>query len=388
MLARAVKQLASYHGSYRSPFQSSNVRSLALAVKYKEHGAAEKVYKLETLDEATASKRPEANEVLLKFLVAPINPSDINLANGTYGIKPPLPAIGGNEGVAEVIQTGPGVKGLQKGDWVLPAKAPFGTWRQVAVAAENELIKVPNDIPAAYAGTLAVNPGTAYRMLTDFVDLKPGDYIIQNGANSMVGLAVIQLARERGIKTINIVRSDRPDVDVTMRLLQNLGGDIVLTDTLLTDPFFSESRKELPPIKLALNCVGGEVATDLCRMLAPGGTMVTYGGMAKQPLSVPQDLLTEKQLNLKGFWISKWYDEHSLEERSKMLHELAALVREQKLTFFFEVVDFDDFAWALQKSVEPFRLRKILLNLDYPDRMAEHDARPESDYEVFDAPPY
>ena len=69
--------------------------------------------------------------------------------------------------------------------------------------------KVPNDIPAAYAATIAVNPCTAYRMLRDFVSLKPGDVIMQNGANSMVGLAVIQMAREMGVKTINIIRSDR-----------------------------------------------------------------------------------------------------------------------------------------------------------------------------------
>jgi trans-2-enoyl-CoA reductase len=46
-------------------------------------------------------------------------------------------------------------------------------------------------------------------MLRDFEKLKPGDVIIQNGANSMVGLSVIQMAREMGVKTINIVRSDR-----------------------------------------------------------------------------------------------------------------------------------------------------------------------------------
>jgi len=71
------------------------------------------------------------------------------------------------------------------------------------------LQKIDNDIPVPYAATLGVNPCTAYRMLKDFVQLKPGDVVMQNGANSMVGLAVIQLAREMGLKTINIVRSDR-----------------------------------------------------------------------------------------------------------------------------------------------------------------------------------
>ena len=74
---------------------------------------------------------------------------------------------------------------------------------------EKVLLKVPNDIPAAYAATLTINPATAYRLLRDFAKLQPGDVIIQNGANSMVGLAVVQMAREMGIKTINVVRANR-----------------------------------------------------------------------------------------------------------------------------------------------------------------------------------
>ncbi len=98
---------------------------------------------------------------------------------------------------------------LQAGDWVVPVKTPFGTWRQFANADQNDVIKVRNDIPAAYASTLTINPATAHLLLKEFEQLKPGDWIIQNGANSMVGLAVIQMAKEMGVKTINIVRFNR-----------------------------------------------------------------------------------------------------------------------------------------------------------------------------------
>jgi mitochondrial enoyl-[acyl-carrier protein] reductase / trans-2-enoyl-CoA reductase len=84
-----------------------------------------------------------------------------------------------------------------------------GTWREEAAAPAAAFDKVPNDIPAAYAAVLGVNPCTAYRLLKDFGDLQPGDYIIQNAANSMVGQAVVQLANLFGIKTINVVRADR-----------------------------------------------------------------------------------------------------------------------------------------------------------------------------------
>jgi trans-2-enoyl-CoA reductase len=364
--------------------------------------------RLENIDES--NKPLAANEVSLKFLAAPINPADINIANGTYGKQPPLPAFGGNEGVAVVQQTGAAVKNVKAGDWVVPAVAPFGTWRQFARAESTEVLRVPNDIPVAYAATLMVNPGTAYRLLRDFAALKPGDVIIQNGANSMVGLAVVQMAREMGVKTINIIRSDRcvtlfqhfhfffifvnlfflslfrPNGEQTLRLLANLGGDINIPDSFLSTYDFKEMVKELPPIKLGFNCVGGDVALDMARLMGHGSSLVTYGGMSKKPLSLPADLITAKQLKMEGFWMSEWNNTHSHEEREQMLSDIAGMVRDQKLSFFYEMHDFDDFPHALTKSQESFRLRKVVLNMDYPDRMKEHDARPESDYEIFEAP--
>lgn len=63
-----------------------------------------------------------------------------------------------------------------------------------------------NDIPVEYAATLAVNPATAHLLLTEFVNLKAGDVIVQNAANSTVGQAVIQLAKLKGVKTVNVIR--------------------------------------------------------------------------------------------------------------------------------------------------------------------------------------
>lgn len=56
------------------------------------------------------------------------------------------------------------------------------------------------------AATISVNPFTADRMMLDFVKLDKGDWVLQNGANSAVGQNVIQIARIRGFKTINVIR--------------------------------------------------------------------------------------------------------------------------------------------------------------------------------------
>ena len=62
------------------------------------------------------------------------------------------------------------------------------------------------------------------------------------------------------------------------------------------------------------------------------------------------------------------------------------MIMKKQLAYFFEVHDLDDIDYALYRSTIPFRLRKIVLNMDYPDRFIEHDNRPESDYEMFNFP--
>jgi trans-2-enoyl-CoA reductase len=79
------------------------------------------------------------------------------------------------------------------------------------------------------AATFSVNPGTAYRMLHDYVNLKAGDTVIQNGANSAVGQNVIQMCKARGISTVNIVRK-RDNIADLKKFLTDLGASYVLTE--------------------------------------------------------------------------------------------------------------------------------------------------------------
>ncbi|KFV56664.1 hypothetical protein N328_07228, partial [Gavia stellata] len=226
------------------------------------------------------------SDVHVKMLAAPINPADINMIQGTYAILSPLPAAGGSGRLWRELRSLNVFLSLPTFCAACDAAGTPGTWRTQGVFPEETLMKVPSDIPVLCAATLSVNPCTAYRMLADFETLAPGDSVIQNAANSGVGQAVIQIAKASGVKTINVVR-ERPDLPKLVERLKALGADHVVTEEMLRKPEMKDVFKSIPKPRLALNCVGGKSTTEMLRHLQPKGTMVTYGGMAKQPVMVP-----------------------------------------------------------------------------------------------------
>lgn len=329
------------------------------ALVYRTHGDPSRVVQLE----GVALPSLGAKDVLVKVLAAPINPSDINMIQGTYAILPDLPAVGGNEGVAQVVEVGSQVKSLKAGDWVIPKDAGLGTWRTQAVLPEDDVISVPNDIPLVSAATLGVNPCTAFRMLSDFEDLNPGDSVIQNAANSGVGQAVIQIAAARGINTINVIR-DRPEFTELSDKLKAIGASHVIKEEALRKHEIKELFKTCPKPKLALNGVGGKSATELLRHLQIGGSMVTYGGMSKQPVTVPVSALIFKDVKVRGFWVTQWKRDQSHDGRAfrAMLDELCSLIKQGKLTApACTEVGLQQYHAALDAAMQPFSSTKQVL---------------------------
>lgn len=236
------------------------------------------------------------------MLNAPINPADINTIQGVYGVTPALPFTLGNEGVGKVESVGSSVKQLKVGDWVIPATNAWGTWRSHAIEKESTLQKISHDIDPVMAATIAVNPCTAYRMLHDFVPLSKGDTVLQNGANSAVGQSVIQICSHLGLRTVNVVRN-REGVDQLKEELKAMGADFVLTEEELRS---SKLFENVAPPKLVLNCVSGKAVIGLVKAVANGGTIVTYGGMSRQPLVVPTSALIFKDIRIVGYWMTRW----------------------------------------------------------------------------------
>src|SRR6266705_1988672 len=286
------------------------------AVVYEAHGNPPDVLRVET----RPWPRPAADEAVVAMRAAPINPADLNAIEGKYPVRPQLPATPGFEGAGVVVDLGPQVQGITTGAVViLPHN--IGTWREAVAVKASELIAVAPEIEPVHAAMLKINPMTAWRLLHDYVDLKKGDWLIQNAANSAAGHAVIQIARELGYKTVNVVR--RAELIDELRVE---GGNVVLVDG-------ENLREEVKnatdgaPIRLGLNAVGGESALRLANCLAPGSTLVTFGAMSLQPLKIPNGLLIFKDLRFRGIWINKWYDNATKQERMEAFQPLFEMAK-------------------------------------------------------------
>lgn len=353
---------SAFRGKHEGVLKICDRRFLATqcdSLSYSEHGDPRKVLRRVTSILPTKLKDGEA---MIRMLAAPINPADINMIQGVYPVRPELPAVGGNEGVGEIVEIGSSIRNLQPGDWVIPNFSGWGTWKTFAVCPAGELIKIPNDIPLPTAATVQVNPCTAYRMLTDFVKLSSGDVVIQNGANSGVGQAVIQIAAKLSLKTINIVRN-RPNFDGLVTSLKDLGATHVVTDEFIRTPEMKTLMATLPKPKLGLNCVGGKSVADLLKYLDRSATLVTYGGMSKQPLMIPTGALIFNDVKVLGYWMTQWSKENMETAKMKEMWQFIGDMARcgQLRSPLHRLVKFDDFSDAIAKAMEPLTSEKQIL---------------------------
>jgi NADPH:quinone reductase-like Zn-dependent oxidoreductase len=247
---------------------------------------------------------PSHDQVLIQVDFSPLNPNDLMLAQGIYSVHPALPSVIGNEGVGHVLAIGADVTNVRVGDRVLVPLHVFA-WAERVIAPARDLIKLSEQADINQLAMLRINPPTAALLLSEFVSLKAGDWVIQNAANSGVGRAVIAFARERGIRTINLVRR--------VELFDELhaaGGDVVLLDSPDSIQLIQEKTADVP-IRLALDGVSGDSTALLGNILSRDSTLVSYSAMSGVPMSIsPLDVIF-KRITVRGFLLND-YDFGSL----------------------------------------------------------------------------
>jgi NADPH:quinone reductase-like Zn-dependent oxidoreductase len=262
-----------------------------LALQISAYGNPLDVLKLVDIPEPGA---PGAGEVLIDMELAPLNKHDLLFMSGVFG-GPPAPTVVGNEGFGRVAAVGAGVTNVKVGDHVLAPNLSL-TWRERLIAPARALFPLPDGPPLQLA-QLGSNPPSAALMLSEYVDLQPGDWVVQNGGNSGIGRSLIAIAKERGIRTVSLVR--RPEL---IHELKAAGADVVLLD----EPAAGDEAARVigkGPVRLAVySAISGPTAT-LVRLLSDHGVLVTLAAEIGQPLTLDIHVLIGKHLTVKGYFL-------------------------------------------------------------------------------------
>lgn len=319
------------------------------AICHHEFGRPLEVLRLEDVKQA----EPQVGEVRVRLLAATINPSDYGMIAGSYGRLNELPAVAGREGVGVVEAIGRGVTRVGVGARVRFPEA--GAWQETACMPAANLLLVPADVPIEQAAFSFINPPTAYCLLQKMVDLAPGSWVVQNAGNSTVGLAVIQMAKTMGFKTISQVRREE-----LIAPLKALGADHVVIE----GSGWAKQLKELTggePIQLALNSIGGESASDQIKALGEGGTQVTFGGMVGDLVRFPTRFLIFNDVRLVGFWWDQWCQKAGSQGLNQVMSAVYGMMRDGTLKLPVEATySFAEYEAAIKHDQQP-RLGKVLL---------------------------
>jgi len=261
---------------------------------------------------------PGPGEVRLRLTHRPINPSDLETVRGRYGRLPQLPATVGMEAMGRVDALGEGVSGFSVGQRVIPLGVQGGAWAEYALASANRLVPVPDTVSDQTAAQFLANPVTAWVMLVDELALQEGDWLLQTAAGSTLGRLVIQLARLKGYKTVNLVRRRQQ-----VQELLDLGADVVFTTE--DEDVVAQVRAVTggKGVKGAIEAVGGATGALALSCLRAGGTMIVYGMLSHEPIPLHSGEMLFKGVTVKGYWLTHWL---RAENPLKVMQTLAGLM--------------------------------------------------------------
>ena len=315
------------------------------------YGAPEDVARCADVPDVGA---PGAGEVVFDVLLFPINPADVSFCRGTYRLKPTLPATPGAEGIGRVTAVGAGVTHVKAGDLVINLQRE--NWTQRRRVKADDVIPVPAGIDLQQAAMLRINPATALLLVTEIVALKPGDWLIQNVANSAVGRLVIPLARARGIRTMNVVRRA-----ALVGELKALGAEACIVDgDDLPDRVAAQTAGA--PIRLGLDAVSGRATWRIASCLGEDGVVVNYGSMSGEDPIMSRPALSGRGVSLVGFTLTRPLSKLPREKVRALYADLARQVADGTLSAPVEkIYPIDEITAALVHAQRGERTGKILV---------------------------
>lgn len=239
---------------------------------------------------------PKDNEVLIKMVSDSINPGDAAFIQGLYPEpkKPVLPQIAGTHGAGIIIKAGKNVS-LDLGTFVYFSYV--NTWAEYAAVPAEWVIPLPSNYPIEKAPQFG-NFVTAWDLVNE-TKVQSGQWIAITAANSTVSTIAVQLAKQKGMNVIAIVRKKRDHVD-----LQAIGADEVIE---LSESSVASVREKVMEItqKKGINgvidSVGGPVLGELINSLALGAQVIISGDLSMEPFEMRSSDIALKVASIRTY---------------------------------------------------------------------------------------
>lgn len=246
---------------------------------------------------------PGIGEIRTRVAARIINPSDLIPIRGSYAHRIELPAVPGYEGVGVIEAVGPGVSPAWIGRRVLPLRGA-GTWQDSVISPAVWAVPVPDELPDEAACQLFINPVTAWVLCTEVLQLKPGDILLMNAANSSLGAIFAQLSAILGFRFAAVIREPQQ-----ASRLYSLGAWQVMEASRhpATQGSLIDTVERLTGgqgIRAAIDCVGGAAAAELSACIAAGGTFLSLGLLSGEP--VPEPVYAERRIESRLFHLRHW----------------------------------------------------------------------------------
>jgi NADPH:quinone reductase len=156
-----------------------------------------------------AQPQPGPEEVLVRMRATGVNPVDTYIRAGSYARKPSLPYTPGNDGAGDIAEVGEGVTDFHPGDRVYVAGSISGTYAEYALCQKSQVHRLPSHVSFAQGAAVGTPYATACRALFQRAQAMPGETVLVHGGSGGVGIAAVQLARDRGLRVLATAGSDR-----------------------------------------------------------------------------------------------------------------------------------------------------------------------------------
>jgi len=218
--------------------------------------------------EIRESAVPEAGrgQIVVAMEATGVSFAEQQMRRGKYYDQPRFPFVPGYDLVGVVERSGAGGPAIGQ---PVAALTKVGGWADRVVLDAADVVPLPAEVDLVAAETVVVNGVTAWRMLHRAAKVRPGQTIVVLGAAGGVGSTLVQLARHSGIRVIGTAGPGQQE------RLRDLGA--IPVD--YRDEDVPARVRELAPegVAAVFDHVGGPGIDDSWRMLAKGGTLVSYG---------------------------------------------------------------------------------------------------------------